>query len=1042
MSVAGAAFAMAALLQVGTQVAETTPPGRDTVGYWQQEADYRIAAVLDEPAGRLRARGTLRYVNRSPDTLRVLYLHQYLNAFRPGSKWSGVDEREGRVRFQRLPEGEQGFERFTAPVRVNGAPVDVEYPGVPDSTVVRLALRTPLAPRDTALVAMEWEARPSTVPRRQGRLGRSWDFAQWYPKVAVYNRLGWRPNALVPAGELYGEFGAFDVTLVVRDDQVVAGTGVVTEGDPGWGRVAQRGRVPVAVAPAYAGTRPDALLDAPERVEAPAGSRLVRFRARDVHHFAWTASPDYRYEGGAYVRPADAARMPFRTWDTVAVHVLYKPGDERDWGDGTAVEHTRRALAWLERVYGPYAYPQVTNLHRLDGGGTEFPMMMMNGSASAGLILHELGHVFTYGILANNEWRSGWMDEGLTEYQTAWAEGTTPQEAGRRAPAAPAAGAVGYRGRGLRLDADAAARVDAERLVVTGRAQPIGLPGHEFSEFAIYNDMIYDRASAMYSALRDVMGDSAFAAFLRGYYSRWGLRHVDEVAMRAEAERVHGRDLGWFFDQWVRATGQVDYGADRADTRRAGDGWETDVTVSRLGSYAHPVRIGVRTDSGWTLASLADALARRQLQTVRTSLEPREVRLDPLGTSPDWRPENDRVAFGDGRRPSMDRAAWDWPFLEQATRGGTLSQHRPTAWYTSHGGLTLGWQVRESTDGWLNRIRWGAASPLRSRAPGLAAFAGSDTRGRDAEWLPDLWFEWEDPMLGSTALPGASLGMSLLDGIVRLRVAKRFDLSPFVYAAGTRASATVSLVSWMPRGLAYVDPLRWSGRDGVELAARYDRAHTDPMRLAVSVRGAVGGIVGRGRYARAEVESRIGRDWSAFGQQSWLRLWGGWSSAGTPLEREVLAASLSPLETFGNDWLRGAGAPLARRDVPFVALGGAALRGFAPTLALGAAASATAEHDLRLLALGEGTRPLVVSLAVFADAALVLRDGGPGLPASGTMLADAGAGLVARGHWYDQPVAVRLDLPVYVSQPALAVGGRAGDDRVALRGTFSLADLW
>ena len=140
------------LLQQG---AYTTPQSGDTVGYWQQRVGYRIVATLDEAAQRLRARGELTYVNNSPDTLREFYLHQYLNAFRPASAWSRVDQREGRVRFQNLREPDYGYERFTAPPRVNGVAVRVEYPGAPDSTVARFVLPRPLRPRDSVRVSFE-----------------------------------------------------------------------------------------------------------------------------------------------------------------------------------------------------------------------------------------------------------------------------------------------------------------------------------------------------------------------------------------------------------------------------------------------------------------------------------------------------------------------------------------------------------------------------------------------------------------------------------------------------------------------------------------------------------------------------------------------------------------------------------------------------------------------------------------------------------------------------------------------------------------------
>src|SRR6185295_2293015 len=275
-----------------------------------------------------------------------------------------------------------------------GVPTLVDYPGSPDSTVAHLRLPKALAPGDSINIDLSWEGRPSTVPRRQGRRGRTYDLAQWYPKVAVYDRGGWQPNPLVPAGELYGEFGSYDVTLIARDDQVLAATGVPVSGDPGWARVSKAG-APRLASQAYATASPAS------SATSGAGERAVRWIAENVHHFAWTASPDYIYEGGVYVR-ADTIRRRFPTFDTVSVHVLYKPGDDTTWAGGRARKRTIAALGWLERLYGPFAYPQISNVHRLDRGATEFPMMIMDASASYGLILHELGHNYSYGILANN----------------------------------------------------------------------------------------------------------------------------------------------------------------------------------------------------------------------------------------------------------------------------------------------------------------------------------------------------------------------------------------------------------------------------------------------------------------------------------------------------------------------------------------------------------------------------------------------------------------------------------------------------------------
>src|SRR6476661_8372132 len=796
-------LALAALLLAVQQQPDTfvTAPSGRPPSTARQRANYTITARLDEQAQKLVAVGQMGYVNMSRDTLREMYVHQYLNAFRPGSKWSAADAREGRVRFQKLKDPDYGYERFTRPPEVDGVAVRVDYPGAPDSTVAHFVLPHPIAPGDSAIVSFAWEARASTVPRRQAHRGRSWDFSQWYPKVAVYDNGGWEPYALRPAGEFYGEFGTFDVTLILREDQVVAGTGLVVSGDPGWERVKQWGEV---VHPSLASYRiPELPVPA-----LGAGEKAVRFHGENIHEFAWTTSPDYRFEGGAYVRARDEVAPPngVTTWDTVAINVLYRPGDEASWGKGGAVTRTKIALDWLEHVYGPYAYPMIANVHRIDGGGTEFPMMMMNGSSSQGLILHEGGHVFTFGILANNEWRSGWMDEGLTSYQTSWAEGVTPQDRARRGGRDSAVVTPkGYRGRARRAQGTDATQLFDYRLDLLGRAEPVGTRSDLFNEFGIYNEMIYTRAELMYGALRDALGDSTFAAFMHRYYADWALQHVDERAMRTTAELVSGDSLGWFFDQWLRHTGLTDDALTKTETKRQPDGsWLTRGRVKRKGEYREPPPLGVQTSRGWTIAR-GDWDRDDQWIEVRTTEKPKAVKLDPLRTTEDWDRRNDVHPQG-LFIPSAERRVrnvLDWPFLDQFDRDRIVTAWTPIAWYTRANGLVAGIRSRSNYQGLIDRDE-----------AGLVYDAKTPVDGADRWYDPrfQAWWIHENPRLPWMARPlmGVRTTAWTFDGVAGGEIAKTWDTSPFIASRTRTSSRSLSATLTVPRGFGYL-PARWQG---------------------------------------------------------------------------------------------------------------------------------------------------------------------------------------------------------------------------------------
>src|SRR2546428_1750760 len=159
----------------------------DTTAYWQQQVAYRIAAALDEPSGVLTGHVRISYVTRSPDTLHDFSVHQYLNAFRPGSRWAAADSAEQRERFQHLKDPDYAFERITG-ATVMGQGLRPDYPYAPDSTIAHWTLPRSLGPGDSLTVEIDWQAPPSTLPPRQGGPGPRVDFPPWDPKAVGYDR--------------------------------------------------------------------------------------------------------------------------------------------------------------------------------------------------------------------------------------------------------------------------------------------------------------------------------------------------------------------------------------------------------------------------------------------------------------------------------------------------------------------------------------------------------------------------------------------------------------------------------------------------------------------------------------------------------------------------------------------------------------------------------------------------------------------------------------------------------------------------------------
>ena len=987
---------MIALVLLALQQAAAAPANSP----WQQEVAYEISARLDEPAGVLSGGERIRYRNASPDTLTTFSLHLYLNAFRPGSRWADADSVEGRRRFNDLRDPDFAF-NHVRDVRIMGQAVEAVYPLAPDSTIVRFVLPRPLLPGDSMTVEMGWDARPSTVPRRQGRQGRRFDFAQWYPKVVVYDRFGWEEHPLTPAGEFYGEFGSFTVDLDLPEDQVMGATGVPVCGDPGWERANRAPARPVEYQRDYYGASTPS---ADACAGAEPGRKRLRWYAERVHHFAMSLNPAYRYEGGRF--------------GSVAVHVLYQPGDDSTWGGGVAVERTQTALAWLDRVYGPFGWPQLTNVHRIEGGGTEFPMMIHDGSADQGLIVHEAGHNYTMGLLANNEWREGWLDEGFTSFQTSWFWETMGRESYGETEANV-----------LELDLD-------------GYSEPPSLEAQAYRDFTSYNIAIYTRGELFFHQLRAIVGDETMHRILQTFYQRWKYRHVDEAAFRSVAEEVSKRDLTTFFAQWLHSTDLYDYAVGRVRSRREGEGYLTRVEVVRkaLGRFPQDVAVCAQGD---TALARTDGLAEREWVELRTRTRPKSVMIDPLVRSHDWNMLNNRRRLGFSLAqvfaplPGTD-VYFHRYFSTRVRRDRLTTGFQPVAWYNDAGGLTLGLRSRSDYLGRFEQNSWMVTS---------STGVGVDEDTRDS----DFWLRLRNPTFLRAPNMSQTLDVYNVEG--RFGATAAIERTRRAHLSFGPAWTEGLALQWVqPDDFRYLDRGYYDDVGTVELrlsSGVSTRAGRWQLELRNTVSGGLAyhrdGLAASGRadldpfYGRATVEGTarhpLGARWTLG-----ARLYAGVASGdGLPAkQRQIYVQGADPLERLANPFLRSRGSLLEGDDMRYQLPGGGGLRGIDPRVSTRGLAALNVELERTMVSRPEARLFSRVALAAFTDLAHGFQaDDDLAAGAKIRFLGDAGIGLRAEHRIGDTRFVTRFDLPLWVSRPELAQDRSPGDDEVAFRWVFS-----
>ncbi|WP_437993438.1 M1 family metallopeptidase [Sorangium sp. So ce145] len=545
--------------------APAPPPDAELAAHADPIASYTLRASLDPAQHTMHGEGTLVWRNASREPQRELFVHLYLNAFKdPRTVFlrSSIDGfRGGEMLYD---YGHIQVTRFAvremegADVWPRGKPTT---PGDPDDeTDIRVELPRAVAPGEAITIDLAWDADLPSLALRTGHHGSFHMVGQWFPKIARLEPDGrWAHFPYHRLSEFYADFGAYDVTVDVPERFVVGATGRLVE-------------------------------------ERRADGRAIRrFVQEDVHDFAFAAWDRFR-------------ELRATTGDGVAIRCLFPEGSERE--AALEIDLVRFGLERFGAAFGRYPYGTLTIVHPPEGaeeaGGMEYPTLITTGGSwlwpavgvrfVEAVTVHELAHQWFYGLVATNEHRYPFLDEGLTTYAEADA---------LRARYGDGSWA---RLLGLEIDLRAQYRADALR---SGHNGAVAQPAAGFVDGKDYLGLVYGRPAVLLATLEGVYGEDLVRRAVGRYARENRFRHpgpealLDAVRREVGDEAAEALRAGLFERAWVDYTVEA-FDAWPADTAAPAPGeagieaagYRGRAVVRRRGSLVLPVEVALHGEDG------------------------------------------------------------------------------------------------------------------------------------------------------------------------------------------------------------------------------------------------------------------------------------------------------------------------------------------------------------------------------------------------------------------------------------------------------------
>jgi len=594
-------------------------------------ANYTMDVSLDTSSNVIAGWEILEWTNTTGRSQSQFPFHLYHNAWKNNrstyAKESGYD-----LRGRTMGEEDYGYTNVTRVVLLNergevditstGQFIDADNGNPDDQTVYQITTPRPVRNGEVLKLRIEFETKQPLPVSRTGAI-RTYHFvAQWFPKIGVWWNGAWNCHAFHNTTEFFADFGVYNVTLTVPTGYVVGATG----GVPRWAR------------------------------DNEDGSSTFNFYQEDVHDFSWVASPELVRTLRTFRHTeVDEYCSPERHHDLREVTVILLSQPHHENLVERYFDATFKALRFYGEWYGEYPYATVTVVDPANdsrSGGMEYPTLFTGGgsmfspkeqSSPEGVTVHEFGHQFWYGLVANNEFEEAWLDEGFNTYSTA-----RTLEAGW-----PPFRAVSYYLGGVPIvleDYDVSLFLTGNLQVRAGGNNDV-MARRAWEYYQSYGLNSYTKPALSLAMLERLVGEPAMYRIMRTYHHRFRFKHPTSRDFINIVNEVVGTNMQWFFDNTWYSSDLFDYAIDGITNRRipepAGhftgpdgsgleappqasvDLYECTVIVKREGGAIAPVEVLVTFENGDEQHETWDGQYRWKAFTYRTESPVASAVVDP-----------------------------------------------------------------------------------------------------------------------------------------------------------------------------------------------------------------------------------------------------------------------------------------------------------------------------------------------------------------------------------------------------------------------------